>query len=81
MPKYKGGEGGVQNGPKYSDVINEQPLKSKNYLFKKNFLHISSSYAKILGGKLFRTREFPRSWSKAKDGGKEEKKKREKNCV
>ena len=31
-------------------------------------MHISSSYAKILGQKLFRTREFPRSWSKAKDG-------------
>ena len=40
------------------------------------FLHISSSYAKILGGELFRTREFPRSWSKAKDG--KEKRKRPK---
>ena len=28
----------------------------------------TSSYAKILGGKLFRTWEFPRSGSKAKDG-------------
>ena len=35
-------------------------------------MHISSSYAKILGQKLFRTREFPRSGSKAKDGEKEE---------
>ena len=35
-------------------------------------MHISSSYAKILGGKLFRTREFPRSGSKAKDGKEEE---------
>ena len=33
-------------------------------------MHISSSYAKILGWKLFRTREFPRSGSKAKDGEK-----------
>ena len=33
-------------------------------------LHISSSYAKILGDKLFRTWEFPRSGSKAKDGEK-----------
>ena len=33
-------------------------------------MHISSSYAKILGEKLFRTWEFPRSGSKAKDGGK-----------
>ena len=34
-------------------------------------MHISSSYAKILGEKLFRTWEIPRSGSKAKDGGKE----------
>ena len=33
-------------------------------------MHISSSYAKILGEKLFRTWEIPRSGSKAKDGGK-----------
>ena len=32
------------------------------------FLHISTSYAKILGGKLFRTREFPQSRRKAKKG-------------
>ena len=37
-------------------------------------MNISSSYAKILGEKLFRTWEFPRSGSKAKDG---EKKRRE----
>ena len=34
------------------------------------FLHISFSYAKILGETNFRTREFPRSGSKAKDGEK-----------
>ena len=39
-------------------------------------MHISSSYAKILGEKLFRTWEIPRSGSKAKDG-EEEKKERE----
>ena len=39
------------------------------------FLDISSSYAKILGDKLFRTWEIPRSGSKAKDGEKKEKKK------
>ena len=39
-------------------------------------MHISSSYAKILGEKLFRTWEFPRSGSKAEDG--EKRKKREK---
>ena len=40
-------------------------------------MHISSSYAKILGEKLFRTWEIPRSGSKAEDGGKR-KKEREK---
>ena len=35
-------------------------------------LQISSSYAKILGQKLFRTQEFPRSGSKAKDGERRE---------
>ena len=38
-------------------------------------MHISSSYAKILGETNFRTREFPQSGSKAKDG--EKKKERE----
>ena len=33
-------------------------------------MHLSSSYATILGGNLFRTREIPRSGSKAKDGEK-----------
>ena len=36
-------------------------------------MHISSSYAKILGETNFRTREIPRSGSKAKDGEKREK--------
>ena len=45
---------------------------------KKNiFLHISSSYAKILSEKLFRTWEIPRSGSKAKNGEKERKRERE----
>ena len=35
-------------------------------------LHISSSYAKILGEKLFRTWQIPRSGSKAEDGEKRE---------
>ena len=38
-------------------------------------MHISSSYAKILGEKLFRTWEIPQSGSKAKNG--EEKKEEE----
>ena len=33
-------------------------------------MHISSSYAKILGEILFHTREIPQSGSKAEDGGK-----------
>ena len=36
-------------------------------------MHISSRYAKILGETNFRTREIPRSGSKAEDGGKREK--------
>ena len=43
-------------------------LKIKFTPKKYIFLHISSSHAKILGEKLFRTWEFPRSGSKAKDG-------------
>ena len=39
-------------------------------------MHISSSYAKILGEKLFRTWEIPRSGSKAEDGGKKKRRKR-----
>ena len=39
-------------------------------------MHVSSSYAKILGETNFHTREFPRSGSKAKDGEKREKERR-----
>ena len=41
-------------------------------------MHISSSYAKILGEKLFRTWEIPRSGSKAVDGEKKKEKERAK---
>ena len=45
-------------------------------------MHISSSYAKILGEKLFHTREIPRSGSKAEDGEKEKKeRKRDRTMV
>ena len=44
------------------------PHIKKEYLKNIFFLHISSSYAKILGEKLFHTREIPRSGSKAEDG-------------
>ena len=40
-------------------------------------MHISSSYSKILGEKLFRTWEIPRSGSKAEDG---EERKRERGA-
>ena len=43
-------------------------VKKKNYLKKIFFLHISSSYAKILGETNFHTREIPQCGSKAKDG-------------
>ena len=43
-------------------------------------MHISSSYAKIFGEKLFHTWEIPRSGSKAKDGEKK-RKKRERKLV
>ena len=50
----------------------------KKKLHKKIFfLHISSSYAKILGETNFDTREIPRSGSKAKDGEKRKKEERE----
>ena len=39
-------------------------------------MHISSSYAKILGEKLFRTWEILRSGSKAKNGEKRKKEER-----
>ena len=42
---------------------------------------MSSSYVKILGETKFRTREFPRSGSKAKDGEKERKKEERKLVI
>ena len=45
------------------------------------WLHLSSSYAKILGETNFHTREFPRSGSKAKDGGGKKKRKKERKLV
>ena len=39
-------------------------------------MHISSSYAKILGETNFHTREIPRSWSKAKDGERDKERER-----
>ena len=44
-------------------------------------MQISSCYAKILGEKLFHTWEIPRSGSKAEDGEKRKKKKKERAKV
>ena len=44
-------------------------------------MHISSSYAKILGAKLFHTWEIPRSGSKAEVGERERERKRERKLV
>ena len=51
----------------------EHPLNTPGTKKKKrkNALHISSSYAKILGETNFQPREIPRSGSKAKDGERE----------
>ena len=55
-------------------------LKKIKFTPKKYFfLHISSSYASILGAKLFRTWEILRSGSKAKNGKKKKKKERKKD--
>ena len=55
--------------------LGEKKITQKTYFF----LHISSRYAEILRETNFRTREIPRSGSKAEDGGKKRKKEREKD--
>ena len=76
---------GTAGGPGGRDrtlAIKSRKTAEKNTFFSlKNKIypiffssHISSSYAKILGGKLFRTWEIPRSGSKAKNGEKEREK-------
>ena len=52
----------------------EEKTPPKNQFSSPFFLHISSCYAKIFGETNFQPWEFPRSGSKAKDGGEEEKK-------
>ena len=49
-------------------------LKKSKLPYKIFFLHISSTYAKILGETNFQPREIPRSGLKAKDGEKKERK-------
>ena len=60
-----------KNGQKISFFSRKKIKFTPKKIF---FLHISSSYAKILGDKLFHTRETPRSGSKAEGGEKERKK-------
>ena len=61
------------DSPKW--VAEKRPKKTPFFLKKIKFtrqkyffLHLSSSHAKILGEKFFRTWKIPRSGSKAKDG-------------
>ena len=86
MISYKNtpGTAGGPGGRDRTLAIKSRKTAEKNSFFRKKikftqkeyfFLHISSSYAKILGEKLFRTWEFPRRGSKAKDGEEKKKKK------
>ena len=73
---------GTRGGPGGRDqtlAVKSRKTAEKSVFFRKKikftqkkyfFLHISSSYAKILGEKLFRTWEIPQSGSKAKNGEK-----------
>ena len=76
------GTAGGQGGRDRTLAVKSKKIARKSPLFlggkklpKKNifFLHISSSYAKILGKTNFHAREIPQSGSKAEDGGKREK--------
>ena len=70
------------------DVDFSRKIARKSTFFRKKiklpktnilFLHISSSYAKILGETNFCTLEIPRSGQKAKGGGEKRKKERERD--
>ena len=80
---------GTAGGPGGRDrtlaLKSRKTIKKSFFFFRKKikispkkyfFLHISSSYAKILGEKLFRTWEIPQSGSKAKDGERKKERKR-----
>ena len=58
-------------------------MKEQNWVINtpKYFLHISSSYAKILGETNFQPREFPRSGSKAKDVEERRRERRDRKLV
>ena len=62
---------GTRGGPGGRDrTLAVERRKTPEREEKKN-LHISFSYAKLLGDTNFQPREFPRSGSKAKDGEEE----------
>ena len=71
-PGTAGGPGGRDRtlAVKAEKTAEKSVFLRKKIKFTPIFLHISSSYAKILGEKSFRTREIPRSGSKAKNGEK-----------
>ena len=81
-PGTAGGPGGRDRtlAVKAEKTSKKSPFFLKKIKFTQKkyfFLHISSSYVKILGEQLFRTWEIPRSGSKAEDGGEKKKKKKE----
>ena len=84
-PGTAGGPGGRDRT--LAVKIAEKTSEKSPFFLKKikfTFLHISSSYAKILGEKLFRTWEILRSGSKAKNRekrNKKEEREREQNLV
>ena len=61
-PGTAGGPGGRDQMLALKTLETQLFLRKKINIF---FLHISSSYAKLLGEKLFRTWEIPQSGSKA----------------
>ena len=63
----------AKNRAKMTFFLGEKKLPKKNIFF----LHISSSYAKILGETNFHAREIPRSGSTAEDGERKRERKTE----
>ena len=69
--EYQNKTPGTRGGPGGRDRMLAVNNNYKKQIF---VLHISYSYAKILGETNFHTREIPPSGSKAKDGERREKK-------
>ena len=77
MKKNTPGTAGGPGGRDQTLAAKSRKISRKSFFSRKKIItmHISSSYAKILGGTNFRTQEIPQSGSKAKDGGGKKKKK------